>query len=78
MRVKWYFKRARTMQDILSTLSVAALGLFGAKLGDRFRFPFIPRDPCDRTQSTGVVWSYKAEAAQQESAWRQVGPHGTC
>lgn len=78
MRMQWHDKRAQIMQEILPTLAVAALGLVGAKLGDRFRIPFTARNLCDDPRSSGVVWSYKADAAQQQSAWRQVARHGTC
>jgi hypothetical protein len=63
---------------IVSTLSIAALGLFAARTGDFFRIPWFSRKPCEDTQSKGSAWRYKADAAQQERAWLRVHRHGTC
>lgn len=63
---------------IVSTLSIAALALFAARTGDLFRIPLFSRKPCDDAHSKGAAWSYKADAAQQESAWLRVQRHGIC
>jgi hypothetical protein len=68
----------RMTQGIISTLSVAALALFAARAADLFRVSRFSRKPCDDTHSTGAAWRYKADAAQQESAWLRVHRHGTC
>jgi len=63
---------------ILSTLSIAALGLFAARAADLFRIPSLRRKECDESAGRGGVWSYNADAPQQESAWLRVQRHGTC
>jgi len=63
---------------IISSLSVAALAFFAAKAVDSFRIPLFSRKPCDGTPSKGAAWKYKADAAQQQSAWLRVQRHGTC
>ncbi len=63
---------------IFSTLSIAAVAVFAARAGDLLRIPPFNRKPCDDTDSKGTAWRYKADAAQQESAWLRVHRHGTC
>jgi hypothetical protein len=64
--------------SIVSTLSIAALGLIVARAGDLFRSPQSSGKPCDDTHSQGVAWRYKADAVQQAGAWLRVQRHGTC
>jgi hypothetical protein len=66
------------VHGILSTLSVAALGMFAAKAADIFRSPLLRRPSCDDTQSRGSAWSYRSNAVQPERAWLRVTRHGTC
>lgn len=64
------------IHGIISTLSVAAFGIFAAKAGDHLRVPVIRRKSCDDKQSS--VWSFKAEAAQSKKTWLNVQRQGTC
>ena len=66
------------VHGILSTLSVAALGLFAARATEIFRLPLSHRSSCDDAQSKGSAWSYKSDAVQPERAWLRVTRHGTC
>ena len=64
------------IHGIISTLSIAAFGIFAAKAGDLLRLPVIRRKSCDDKQSS--VWSFKAEAAQSQKTWLNVQRQGTC
>jgi hypothetical protein len=66
------------VHGILSTLSVAALGLFAARATEIFRIPLTRRPGCDDPQSKGSAWSYKSDAVQPERTWLRVTRHGTC
>jgi hypothetical protein len=64
------------IHGILSTLSIAAFGLFAARAGDLLHIPF--RKTCDDTQANSSVWSFNADAAQPQKTWLNVQRHGTC
>ena len=63
---------------IISTLSVAALGLLAARASDLFRIPLSRRNSCDEKSNGGGAWTFDGEAAQQKGAWLKVGREGTC
>jgi hypothetical protein len=65
-------------QGILSTLTIAALGLIAAKAGDLLRIPLFRGTPCEDTHSKGAAWSYDANTAQQKGGWLRVQRNGTC
>jgi hypothetical protein len=64
--------------SILSTLSIAAFGLFAARAGDLLRVPFFRRKPCDDATSKGAAWSYEADAVQSQNTWKPVRLYGSC
>lgn len=64
------------VHGILSTLSIAAFGLFAAKAGDLLRLP--SRKSCDDTQPGSSVWSFNSDAAQSQKTWLNVQRHGSC
>jgi hypothetical protein len=64
--------------SILSTLSIAAFGLFAAKASDLLRLPFLRRKACSDSESKGAAWSYQADEATQQDTWVRVHSHGTC
>jgi len=63
---------------ILSTLSIAAFGLFAARAGSLLSLPILRRGACDDAGSTSSVWSFNADASQSEKTWLNVQRHGTC
>ena len=63
---------------IISTLAIAAFGLFAARGADFFRNLRIRREPCSEPHTGGGAWSYSPEAAPQKGGWLRVGPQGTC
>jgi len=54
---------------IMSTISVAALGLFAARAADFFRIPASRRKECDKAPRRGGAWRFSAEATQQQRSW---------
>ena len=66
------------VHGIISTLAVAVFGLVAPRLGDLLQFPLTRKNNCEESNMRGGVWSYNAEAAQQEGAWLRVQRHGTC
>jgi len=66
------------IHGIVATLSIAAFGLFAARVGDLRRVSFLRRSSCDETRSTSYVWSFNADAAQSQRTWLNVRRHGTC
>ncbi len=66
------------IHGIVSTLSIAAFGVFAARAGNLLRLPFIRRKACDDARSAASVWSFNSDAAQPEKTWLNVQRHGTC
>lgn len=63
---------------IISTLSIAAIGLLASRISDLFRDTLKRHKPCEETGSRGGAWSFDPEAGSQSSGWQRVGPQGTC
>lgn len=63
---------------IISTLSVAVLGLLAARAGDLLRLPFLRRAACNDTQSISSVWRFDGDAAQSDKTWLNVQRDRTC
>jgi hypothetical protein len=63
---------------IISTLAVAIFGLVVARLGDLSKLSLARKKNCEESNERGGVWSYNAQAAQQQGAWLRVQRPGTC
>jgi hypothetical protein len=63
---------------IISTLSIAAVGLLASRISDLFRDPLKLRNPCEEPPAGGGAWSYNTESGRPKNGWLRVGPQGTC
>jgi hypothetical protein len=63
---------------VISTIAVTVFGLVAARVGDLSQLSLGRNKNCAESNERGCVWSYNAEAAQQQGAQLTVQRPGTC